>query len=150
MKAFTHVRGALKIAVVMALVTAPSVALASSGSPGRVLAINCNSEQYKPKRIVISCGDGSTWLGQLKWSSWGHASAAATGKYHAVNCTPDCAAGHTQSYAIKVTLSKPKTCPEQTHSAFKQVTLTYTTGPRPKGAPAKLALRCPPKLPGQY
>jgi hypothetical protein len=143
-------RGALKIAVVVALFAVPSGAFAASGSPGQVLAINCNSEQYKPMRIVISCGDGSSWLGKLKWSSWGRKSAAASGTYKAVNCTPDCAAGHVHSYAIELTLSKPKTCPGQTHSAFKQATLTYTTGPRPKGAPAKLALRCPPQLPGEY
>jgi hypothetical protein len=142
----------LKIVVVLALVAAPSAALAASasGSSSQVWAINCTREQYKPKRIVISCGDGSTWLGQLKWSSWGRRSATGRGKFNAVNCTPDCAAGHAHSYAVKVTLSKPKTCPSQSNPAFKQATVTYTTGPRPKGAPARLTFRCPAGLPGEY
>jgi hypothetical protein len=148
MKALSHVRGVLKLALVLALVAAPSAALAASGS-GQVWAINCTREQYKPNRIVLACGDGGSWLGKLKWSSWGHQKAAATGNYSVNDCTPDCAAGHLHSYPVTVTLTKPKACPSQSHTAFKQVSLVYTAT-RPKGAPVKLSLRCPASLPGEY
>jgi hypothetical protein len=141
-------RNALKIIVAVAALAAPSVALAA-GSAHRPFAINCNQEQFKPKKVVLACGDGATWLGALKWSSWGSSTAAGTGRYNAINCRPSCAAGHVKSYPVKVTLSKPKTCPGQTHLAFKQATLTYTGTP-PTGAPAKLTFRCPPSLPGHY
>lgn len=134
----------------LALVGAPSVALAASASTsGQVWAINCTREQFKPGRIIISCGDGGTWLGSLKWSSWGSAKAAGAGNYGVLNCTPDCASGHAKTYPVKVTLSKPKACPGQTHLAFKQAALTYT-GSRPKGAPANVTFRCPALLPGEY
>jgi hypothetical protein len=145
-------RSALKIAVATAALAVPSVALvatANASSSGKPFAINCNSEQFKPKRIVLACGDGGTWLGKLKWSSWGASSASGAGNYSAINCTPDCAAGHVKSYPVKVTLSKAKTCPGQTHPAFKQAAFTYTVA-RPQGAPAKLTFRCPPSLPGEY
>jgi len=141
-------RHALKLAVVLTLLAVPAIASAAAGS-GPPLAINCNQEQFKPKKIVLACGDGATWLGKLKWSSWSGSSASASGTYNAINCTPDCAAGHLKSYPVKVTLTKPKSCPGQVRRAFKQAALTYT-GTRPKGAQAKLTFRCPPSLPGEY
>lgn len=141
-------RNALKIIVAVAVLAAPSVALAA-GNASQPFAINCNTEQFKPKRIVLACGDAGTWLGKLKWSSWSGSSAKGAGRYNANTCTPDCAAGHIKSYPVKVTLSKPKTCPGQTHLAFKRAALNYT-GTRPTGAPAKLTFRCPPTLPGRY
>jgi hypothetical protein len=143
-------RNALKIVVAIACLAAvPSVALAATaGTSGKPFAINCNNEQFKPKRIVIACGDAGIFLGKLKWSSWSASSAKGTGTYNQNDCTPDCAAGKFKSTPVKVTLSKVKTCPGQSQPAFKQAALTYT-GTRPKGAPAKLSFRCP-VLPGEY
>lgn len=141
-------RKALKITIAVALLVAPSAAFAATGS-AKPYAINCTQEQLKPKRIVLACGDGATWLGKLKWSTWSGSKATATGSYNANTCTPDCASGHVKSYPVKVTLSRPKACPGQKHRAFKQAALAYT-GTRPKGAPAKLTFRCPANLPGQY
>lgn len=144
------VRNALKISVALAcLATVPSVALAATSSAsGTPFAINCTKLQFKPKRITIACGDAGIFLGKLKWSTWGASSAKGAGTYNQNDCTPDCAAGKFQSALVNVTLSKVKTCPGQTHPAFKQAALTYT-GTRPKGAPAKLTFRCP-ALPGEY
>lgn len=144
-------RNALKITVAIAcLAVVPSVALAATTSgSGKPFAINCSNEQFKPKKIVIACGDAGIWLSKLKWSSWSGSSAKGAGSYNANTCTPDCATGKIKSYPVKVTLSKPKTCSGQTHRAFKQAALTYT-GTRPKGAPARLSFRCPPSLPGAY
>lgn len=143
-------RNALKITMAIAgLAAAPSVALAATGNTsGQPFAINCATTQFKPKKIVIACGDAGIWLGKLKWSSWGAMRASGTGVYNANDCTPTCSAGHIKSGPVKVTLSNPKTCPGQTHLAFKQAALTYA-GTRPKGAPATVKFRCP-VLPGQY
>jgi hypothetical protein len=140
-------RNALRITIVVALLaTIPSIASAAGG--GKPFAINCNQEQFKPKKIVLSCGDGASWLGKLKWSSWGASSAKASGTYNAIDCTPSCAAGHVKSSPVTVTLSKPKTCASQAQPAFKRAALTFT-GTRPMGAPANVSFRCP-VLPGQY
>jgi hypothetical protein len=141
-------RKALKIVIVLAALAVPSAALAASNS-SQPQAINCTSLKFKPTRIVLSCGDGASWLGKLKWSSWTATQAVGTGNFSAINCTPDCAAGHLQSVAVKVTLSKPKTCPNQVNPAFKQAVLVYK-GTRPQGAPAKVNFRCPSGLPGAY
>jgi hypothetical protein len=141
-------RRALKIAIVLALLAMPSAAFAASNT-GQTQAINCNSLKFKPTRIVLSCGDGGSWLGKLKWSSWSNTQAVGAGNYTANDCTPTCVAGHTHSVAVKVTLSKPKTCPNLAIPAFKQAAIVYK-GTRPMGAPAKVNFRCPPGLPGAY
>jgi hypothetical protein len=68
--------------------------------------------------------------------------AARSGQAWAINCQPDCAAGHFHSYPVKVTLSKPKQCAHQSHEAFSHLAVAYT-GHRPAGAPTRLTLRCP-------
>jgi len=141
-------RNAIKIAIVLALLAVPSAALAA-GSTTQVQAINCQSLKFKPQRITLSCGDAGTWLGKLKWSDWTSTQAVANGNFSAITCTPDCAAGHSHSVAVKVTLSKPKLCPGYVNPAFKQATIAYK-GKRPKGAPLKVNFRCPAGLPGAY
>jgi hypothetical protein len=140
-------RRAIKITIVLALLAVPSAALAANTSQPQ--AINCQTLKFKPQRITLSCGDGGTWLGKLKWSSWSKTQAVATGNYTANNCTPDCASGQTHSVAMKVTLSNPKMCPNQVNPAFKQAVISYK-GTRPKGAPLKYGFRCPAGLPGAY
>ncbi len=140
-------RNALKITIFLAVLAVPSAALAANASQPQ--AINCQSLKFKPAKIILSCGDGGTWLGKLKWSSWTNTQAVANGNYTANNCTPSCVAGHTHSTAVKVTLSKPKLCPGQVNPAFKQAVFTYK-GTKPKGAPSKYTFKCPQGLPGAY
>ena len=140
-------RNAIKIMIVLGLLAVPSAALAANASQPQ--AINCQSLKFKPQKITLSCGDGGTWLGKLKWSSWTKTQAVANGNFTANNCSPTCVAGHTHSVAVKVTLSKPKMCPNQVNPAFKQATLVYK-GKRPNGAPLNVNFRCPAALPGAY
>jgi hypothetical protein len=140
-------RRAIKITIVLALLAVPSAALAANTSQPQ--AINCQSLKFKPQRITLSCGDGGTWLGKLKWSSWTNTQAVANGNFTANNCSPSCVAGKTHSVAVKVTLSKVKTCPNQVNPAFKQAVIVYK-GKRPNGAPLKVNFRCPAGLPGAY
>jgi hypothetical protein len=140
-------RRAIKITIVLALLAVPSAALAAN--PSQPQAINCQSLKFKPQRITLSCGDGGTWLGKLKWSSWTNTQAVANGNFTANNCSPSCVAGKTHSVAVKVTLSKVKTCPNQVNPAFKQAVIVYK-GKRPNGAPLKVNFRCPAGLPGAY
>ena len=141
-------RKALKITIVLGLLAVPSAALAANTSQPQAI-YNCNGLKAKPTRIILSCGDGNTWLGKLKWSSWTKTQAVANGNYTANDCSPTCAAGHTHTVAVKLTLSKPKMCPNQVNPAFKRAVLTYK-GTKPTGAPAKVTFRCPSGLPGAY
>jgi hypothetical protein len=117
-------RNALKLAVVAAVLAIPSIALAA-GTSNQTWAINCTREQYKPARIILSCGDAGIWLGRLKWSRWTATTAQATGAYNENTCTPTCSAGPTVSKPVDVTLSSPRTCPGHAHAAFGRATFTF-------------------------
>jgi hypothetical protein len=142
-------RKAIKITIVLAILAVPSAALAANTSQPQ--AINCSQFKTRPMRITLSCGDAGTWLGKLKWSSWTSTKAVATGNFSENTCTPNCAAGHTKSVAMTVTLSKVRNCPGQgkVSPAFKHATIVYK-GTRPKGAPLSANFTCPPSLPGEY
>jgi hypothetical protein len=131
----------LRISVVIGVIAVPAVALAA---PGRktVFAINCLQEQFKPKQITIACGDGTVRVSKLKWTSWSSSQAKASGVYKVDKCNPDCASGRTQSFPVKITLSRPKTCPGHTHNAFGR--LSYAFGAKhPKPTPGHVSLPCP-------
>ena len=139
-------RNALRISIIVALLAVPAAALAAGSS--HVQAINCSSEQYKPRRIILSCGDAGIWLGKLKWSRWNGTTAKATGVYNENTCTPTCAAGHNVSRPVTVTLSRPKTCPSDTQPTFRKASFAFPSG-APPHAYQRYTFRCP-FLPGQY
>lgn len=130
-----------RIIVVVAGAITPSAALAS-GSSSQVWAINCFREQYKPKEIVLACGDGATWLANLSWSSWSGATASGRGAYKINDCTPTCVSGQAHSYSVAIVLSKPGSCPGQRHRAFRRLAVAFGHT-RPQGVSTRLDLPCP-------
>jgi len=124
----TATRAWLRIVVlVAALLAVPAVASAGSS---RTLAINCGLKQYKPRQIILSCGDAGIRVDHLKWSSWTSTKAVATGSYTENACSPNCAAGHTVSRPVKVTLFARGICPGQPGHVFANARFAF-----PKGAP---------------
>jgi hypothetical protein len=121
-------RGALRIMIVAAVLAVPAVAVAAG--TGRTYAINCTREQYKPRTIILTCGDAGIWLGKLKWSRWNQTRAVGSGTFTWNDCKPNCAAGHDRTRPVKVTLSGPKQCPGRAHPAFGRGAFTF-----PEGAP---------------
>jgi hypothetical protein len=136
-----NIRWVLRICALIGVIAVPAVALAAPG-PKTVYAITCLQERYKPKQITIACVDGTVKVTKLKWSSWSSTSAQASGVYEVNKCDPDCAAGHARSFPVKITLSRPKTCPGHQHRAFGRV--SYAFGARhPKPTPRHTSLPCP-------
>jgi hypothetical protein len=136
-----EVRNVLKIAIAVALLAVvPAIAIAAGTN--QVWAINCGREQYKPAKIVLSCGDAGIWLGKLTWSSWNRSTAVATGSYNENTCTPTCSAGHTVSRPVDVKLSRPKACPGRAHPAFRAAAFTFPSG-SPPNAYHRFTFACP-------
>ena len=131
----------LRTCLIAGLLAVPAVALAAPG-PKTVYAITCLRETYKPKQITVACGDGTVRVSKLKWTSWSSTQANASGVYLVNKCNPDCASGRTQSFPVKITLSRPKSCPGRKHKAFGR--LSYTFGSKhPKPTPSRTSLPCP-------
>jgi hypothetical protein len=131
----------VRTALLSSLVLGPAAALAAS-PPSQVWVVNCNTEQYKPKSITIACGDGGIYLAKLQWSAWSKTSAAGAGSYDMIDCTPSCVQGHLRTYPVKVTLSKPRSCPGRKHKAFRHIGLVFTST-QPTGAATQITLPCP-------
>jgi hypothetical protein len=56
-------------------------------------------------------GDSTTFLANMKWSTWSGTEAVGTGTYKINDCNPNCAAGHVHPVTTVVTLSRPvKVC----------------------------------------
>jgi len=91
---------------------------------------NCGPLVSKPAEIVIACGDGNYSLERLRWHGWGSATATATGKAQANDCTPNCAAGHFHSYPMTASATGLTTCGKARY--YARLTVTYP-GARPAG-----------------
>ena len=128
------------------LVVAIAISALASSNARRVVG-NCTKSQIRPVSIVLTCADANTALTKLRWSSFGHASAYASGDYYENDCTPNCAAGKFHSYPVKLALTSAKVCRDK-FDDYQRGTITFT-GARPpgqKGAHASIQLFCP--LPG--
>jgi hypothetical protein len=80
--------------------------------------------RYKPRQIVIACGDGTEVLKGLHWSRWKSAKATGSGTDYMNSCTPDCAAGHRTPYPATVALTMPVTCSGR--PVFSRMVVTFT------------------------
>ncbi len=90
-------------------------ALASAAAPPAaarpVVLVNClDKTVVRPGQFVLTCADGNDFVTGLHWVSW-RGVAFASGTEHVNDCLPDCAAGHTFSYPVLVTLWRPEARP---------------------------------------
>jgi hypothetical protein len=110
-----------------------AVFVASAAGASHTLLPGCgDTASYKPKSVIIACGDGAFRIVKLDWSSWKKRSATGQGTAKVNTCEPNCAAGKFKSYPVKLTADKPDACPNGKR-AFSRLTYTFTDK-KPKGA----------------
>jgi hypothetical protein len=140
-------RRRLLLIALIAAVVGISAATASGGA--RVVG-NCTHSQIRPASVILFCGDANAALTRLHWTSFGGATAAASGQYTANDCKPDCAAGHVHSYPATAVFSKPKRCPDG-HRDYRVAVVSFSSATRPagaaggKGQPGMFSITCPIK-----
>jgi len=124
------------------------VGAATASGSNRVVG-DCKHSQIRPAQIIIYCADANGLLKNMRWSSFGGATARGTGSYSFNDCNPNCAAGHFHTYPVTVTLSRAGRCPDG-HTDYRLALATYSSatrrpsGPAGKaGQPGKLSLPCP-------
>ena len=127
-----------------------AVAVVASASGASRLVGNCLHSQIRPSSVVLACADANASFTHLHWSSFGGASAHATGSYAFNDCTPTCVAGHVHSYPVAITFSASKHCPDG-YNDYRKAVATYNTTQRPSGSqgaagrPGAMELFCPLK-----
>ena len=70
-----------------------------------VLTWNCESAEYKPESITLTCADGGMLIQNITWLSWGPRGASGSAIYSENNCKPDCASGQFSSVPVEVSLT---------------------------------------------
>ena len=74
--------------------------------PHQVLTWDCEYPAYRPKSIMIYCGDGGVYISKIKWKTWNKDGASGRGEYYRNLCQPDCADGKIVHAPVKVSLSE--------------------------------------------
>jgi hypothetical protein len=87
------------------------VLLAAAGpASARTYASSCGNDRYKPRQVVIACGDGNFGLKHMHWPKWTAGRAFGRGLAYANDCDPFCAGGHFHSYRVRVVLHGALSC----------------------------------------
>jgi hypothetical protein len=94
----------------VALAAAASLALPAAAATTPPTIPDCYSQVVAPREMVLACGDGNLSLEDLSWTSWGAATATASGNARANDCDPYCAAGTFRTYPVSVTATGLRTC----------------------------------------
>jgi len=125
-----------KVLLLAVAVAALLAVPATSATPKTLFPADCGKPTYKPKSIVVACGDANNQVTGIKWESYG--TDAASGKRTAkVNdCKPNCASGKTKRSAAVLALTKPKNCGKGV-TQFTRLAETFT-GARPPGLSKRL------------
>jgi len=74
-------------------------------TPEQVLTWDCETAQYKPESITITCADGGIFVEKIQWSTWSKEGATGMGIYSENLCEPNCAEGERVTAPVKLNLS---------------------------------------------
>ena len=83
----------------------PSFTIPSNLKDSDVLTWDCEYPEFKPKTIMIYCGDGGAYISKITWNSWNQDGATGQGEYYRNLCEPDCADGKIVHAQVQVSLS---------------------------------------------
>jgi hypothetical protein len=121
--------------VAFALVlTGLAVAAASAKQPaGRTyVAGDCAGAAFKPREVVLTCGDAGLVATKLQWTQWGSAQAHGAGVGEEKVCTPNCAEGRVAKGKMQLVLSRPRLCSQDGKRHFTKIRYSW-----PNGAPGE-------------
>jgi hypothetical protein len=114
-------------------------AIKAPKAPGRsgsgrifVAANGCHGHAWRPRTIIIACGDGNFYATGLRYSRYGGHVGRAKGQLHDNTCRPDCVHGHFVSYRGEITLSNIRRCRGRRY--YTRISWRYTQqSPYPNG-----------------
>jgi hypothetical protein len=110
-----------------------AVAGAAAKPAGKTFVTSdCKGAAFKPREIVLTCGDAGLVATKLQWSQWGSKQATGSGTGEEKVCTPNCAEGRVAKGKMEVSLSQPKRCNQDGKRHFTKIHYVY-----PNGAPGE-------------
>jgi hypothetical protein len=123
-----------RLALAVAALAAVLVPAVGASGATHVLLPGCGGSDrahFKPADVIIACGDGAFRVTKLKWQTWTGTKATGSGTGKVDNCKPNCAQGKFESFPVRLTASRPKTCSNGKRE-FTRLHYLFP-GTRPKG-----------------
>jgi hypothetical protein len=74
-------------------------------TPKQILTWDCESAEYKPESITITCADTGIYVEKIKWSTWTKDGANGIGIFSENLCEPSCAEGQRSEAPVNLRLS---------------------------------------------
>lgn len=120
--------------IALAIALSGLLVAAAPAKPGKTYVTSgCKGAAFKPKRIILTCGDAGLVATQLQWKQWGANQASGRGTGEEKVCTPNCAEGTVARGKMTVTLSKPRRCSQDGKRHFTKVHYSWPEGPPGEG-----------------
>jgi hypothetical protein len=85
--------------------------------------------QRRPRSVIVACGDGNLQLKRMRWRGWNHLRTRGRGLAWINDCIPFCAAGTFHYVRARVTLSKPRLCPDAERYVYTRLKYRYVDRP---------------------
>jgi hypothetical protein len=129
-------RSLIALATLLAVL---GLAATASATAPPVMFAGCASPEFKPKDVLLACGDGNASFDVARWSRWTRQSAKAVGTASIDDCQPNCVAGHFHAYLAALILDRPRACHGKRR--FTRLRLVFATRPA-RGQPAPIIYAC--------
>lgn len=143
MKAASTSSAGMSLLATVALLVVAALAPAA-GQARTYVSSQCDNAAFKPKAIVLACGDAGLAATKLTWNRWSGESASGVGTGRQELCEPNCAEGKVARAPMKVVLFRPRLCPQDGKRHFTKVRYTWLqgapTGPKSAVTPLPCAL----------
>lgn len=110
---------------------------ARSALPHVYFPSRCIEPRYRPRHLIVACGDGGLYVSSIHWHNWNGSSAVGRGTAHLNDCTPDCADGHFHTYGIVVRAYRARYCLDVDKWQYSRLAYHYVGAVRPPYQGAK-------------
>jgi len=96
---------------------------------------HCGASKYRPRTIVMACGDAGFIIEHITWQRWRRKGARGSGTGVTKTCDPFCAAGGIEKNPIAVWLWRPVRCKDNGRLQFTRLRYVFggagpSIGPR--------------------
>jgi hypothetical protein len=91
---------------------------------------HCGNSKFRPRTIVVACGDAGFIIESISWSHWGGKSARGSGTGVTKVCLPDCASGGIEKHPVSISLFRVVKCRDNERRQFTRLAYDFgSSGP---------------------
>jgi len=83
----------------------PTATIPADLKDSDVLTWDCETAEYKPETIMLTCADGGWTVYKITWNTWTKERATGTGRFSENLCQPSCAEGEIVEARVNLALT---------------------------------------------